>query len=250
AGIGASPLEEATILRGCRVLPPTRASTPHTSTRCAPACGAKDKMRRFLLVRLDGLGDALVCVPALEGLRRSFPDAEFGALCSPANADLFCRQRVHVHVIRDGEPEEPVVADVRSRHYTDAVVATEEPAGYRLARASGARRRAGFWHRFEKTFKSIWQYAQLTERVYRSAAWVAQPEHEVSAIYRLAEPLGAEKPIPDDPVRLRKWLDVDDSTSPVGKHAFAFQIAAKLRANDWNAPSVAAAALAALRGSH
>src|SRR5437588_7775747 len=105
--------------------------------------------RRFLLVRLDGLGDALACVPALEGLRRAFPGALFGAVCSPANADAFSPQRMaHVHVCdRDREASELVDA-VRAVGYSDALIATERPLGYRLARAAGARRTAGFWHRF------------------------------------------------------------------------------------------------------
>src|SRR4029077_16115774 len=132
--------------------------------------------RRFLLVRLDGIGDALVCVPALEALRATFPTATFGALCSPRNAALFSRDRVAaVHVLeRDDDAAERfrLAAELRELGYTDALIATEEPVGYTLACMSRARKRAGFWHRFEKPFKSVWQFAHLTDAVYRPAAWV------------------------------------------------------------------------------
>lgn len=207
-----------------------------------------DAQRRILLVRLDGLGDALVCVPALEGLRRAFPDATFGAICSPANAALFSRSRMHeVHVYPGTGSEAAFVDELRAAAYSDAMVATEEPVGYLLARNSGARRRSGFWHRFEKTFKSIWQYGQLTDRVYRPAAWVDDPEHEVSALYRLAQRLGARLPIPNDAAALAQWLNIDSGDEPiVGVGAFAFQVAPKLCSGGWDPAALAAMANGAL----
>ena len=214
-----------------------------------PACNRAmaSSVRRVLLVRLDGLGDALACIPALEGLRREYPDASFGAVCSPSNAALFSRlrtERVHIYDGRDSEAA--LVAELRALKYTDALIATEEPAGYRLARESGAVRRAGFWHRFEKTFKSLWQYAQVTDAVYRAAAWVAQPEHEVVAMYRLAERLGARPPIPDDAFALRVWIDASpEGAIPNGRSALGWQIAPKLTSGGWGPDALAALAAAA-----
>lgn len=207
--------------------------------------------RHILLVRLDGLGDALACVPALEGLRRALPGATFGAVCSPANEQLFSRAAMRdVHVYRDGDDVAALGAELRATRYTDAVIATEEPVGYVLARKSGARLRAGFWHRFEKTFKSLWQYANLTDAVYRPAAWVDDPEHEVSALYRLAEKAGAQRPIPDDAARLREWLAITrEERMTVGRDAFAMQIAAKLCAGGWSSSMIARLAHAALAAS-
>jgi len=205
--------------------------------------------KRILLVRLDGIGDALLCVPALEGLRRAFPDAEFGAVCTKANSALLSRARVsRVHVAGEGD-EEALAREVSAVRYTDALVATEEPLGYILARRSGARRRAGFWHRFEKPFKSMWQFTHLTDAVFRSAAWVDEPEHEVYALYRLAERLGAVAPPPDDPARLRSWLDVEAGASHVVHGALAVQIARKWFANGWDARAVAEMTAAALETS-
>lgn len=204
--------------------------------------------RRFLLVRLDGLGDALACVPALEGLRRAHPGAAFGALCSRANAELFSPLRVErVHRYDETTPDAQLVAELRAARYTDALVATEEPAGYVLARGSGARRRAGFWHRLEKPFKSLWQFTQLTDAVYRPAAWVDEPEHEIAAIYRLAQRLGAGSPIPAEASELRAWLDVfGASSAATGADTLAFQIASKLTQGGWEPSVIAGLVTAAL----
>jgi ADP-heptose:LPS heptosyltransferase len=202
---------------------------------------------RFLLVRLDGLGDALACVPALEGLRRAHPSARFGAICSPANAAVFSARVDAVHVLT-GDDRAPLAAALRERAYTHAIVATEEVAGYELARGSGAARRSGFWHRFEKPFKSLWQYAQLTDRVYRPAAWTARPEHEVEALYRLVLPFGAAPPPPDDAAALRQWLAVEGGAA--GKRAaLGVQITAKLALEGWGAAALAELCATALDAS-
>src|SRR5579864_900241 len=231
----------------------TCSSTPRTSMPCGPgsACAMPDD-RRILLVRLDGLGDALACVPALEGLRRACAGARFGAVCSRENCALFSSdrmERVHVYA---GEPDAELLAGLRAAGYTDALIATEEPVGYRLAAASGARRRVGFWHRFEKTFKSLWQFLQLTDRVYRPAAWIAQPEHEVAALYRLAERLGARRPIPNDAALLRPWLNVTPPTptAPADRaRVLALQVTPKLASGGWGPAAIAGFTAAALDAS-
>jgi len=209
--------------------------------------------RRFLLIRLDGIGDALVCVPALESLRAAFPTATFGALCSPRNAALFSRDRVAViHVLeRDDNVAERsrLAAELRERDYTDALIATEEPLGYSLGSMSRARKRAGFWHRLEKPFKSVWQFAHLTDAVYRPAAWVEEPEHEVNAIHRLALRLGATDPASADPTSLRRWLDVESDASTRTVGALALQVARKWFERGWDARALARMTVSALDAS-
>ena len=196
--------------------------------------------RNILLVRLDGLGDALVCVPALEALREAHEDAVFGVVCSEKNAALFSRARLErIHVLRAGDDAVPLIAELRSACYTDALVATEEPIGYRIARSSGATRRAGFWHRFEKPFKSLWQYGHLTDPVYRPAAWVAAPEHEVFAIHRLAQRLGATAPPSTDPNALRPWLDIAAVPVADQRDALVFQVAEKWTVGGWEPADIA-----------
>jgi ADP-heptose:LPS heptosyltransferase len=224
------------------------------STRCARPCGAgMDRRTKFLLIRVDGLGDALACVPSLAGLARAHPDAAFGAVCSPANAQLYS-SLVQTHVYAGGPPGD-LARELRAARYTHALVATEEVIGYRLARAAGVPRRAGFWHRFEKTFKSLWQYAQLTDRVYRPAAWIARPEHEVEALYRLAAIYGAPAPPPADAAELRPWLAIDRSAAGShraqarGEPLLGVQAARKLANGGWGPAALAHFIAAALERS-
>ena len=192
----------------------------------------------FLLVRLDGIGDALACVPMLEGLARAHPGARFGAVCSPKNRDVFSNRVDRVYVFGGDTTVESLAPELRRGAYTDAIIATEEVAGYALGRAAKARRRAGFWHRFDKPFKSIWQFAQLTDRVYRPAAWTARPEHEVETLYRLATPFGARMPVPRDSAALRTWLSIGASP-PGAREALGIQVAGKWTSGGWGPNSLA-----------
>jgi heptosyltransferase II len=49
----------------------------------------KDAVKRILVRGPNWLGDAVMCEPALRGLRRLFPDAQIALLVKPAVADLF-----------------------------------------------------------------------------------------------------------------------------------------------------------------
>jgi len=194
----------------------------------------------ILLVRLDGIGDAALCIPTLEGMRRSFPDATFGAICSRTNAALFSQRVARVHVYDPSQPVESLKRELAGCGYTRAIIATEEVAGYKLGRLSGASARAGFWHRLQKPFKSLWQRSQLTCAVYRPAAWTASPEHEVTTLYRLGLALGAALPVPDAAADLRTWLRVEDSDAArSARGAVAVQITPKLLTGGWGPTAIA-----------
>jgi len=205
-----------------------------------------------LLVRCDGVGDAALCIPSLEGLRRAFPHAVFGAVCSPANATLFSDRVNRVYVYDESRPVASMREELRSGQYTKALIATEEVAGYQIGRLSGAPQRSGFWHRLHKPFKSLWQRAQVTAPVFRPAAWTKRPEHEVQTIYRLALALGAQESAPQDAPSLRSWLQVESSNvSRAAKGAIGFQITPKLITQDLGPSGLATVvveALAALGG--
>ncbi len=195
---------------------------------------AMAELRRLLLVRLDGLGDAVVCVPALEGLRDAWPGMRFGAVCSEANARLFSQDVSWIHIFDPKMSFHEFMVEIRAKQYTDAMIATEEPVGYRIARFSGASRRAGFWHRLEKSFKSIWQRFQVTHAIYRPAAWRKKQEHEAETIYRLATALGAALPVPRDPRRLSHWLNTKNGSPQASPQAaFGFQVSRKLMTAGW-----------------
>jgi len=200
-------------------------------------------MNDILLVRLDGLGDALACVPMLEGLARRYSEARFHVVCSARNAGVFSPARV-----RTLEAEAVGFRGLlKTVEYDAAIVATDEVAGYEIARLSGAPRRVGFWHRFEKPFKSIWQRSQLTDAVYRPAGQ-RRAEHEVEVLYRLAAALGAPPKPPADPNALRRWLHVDRDSAGERAGAVGFQVTAKLASGSWGPSALGkcfAAALAA-----
>jgi len=212
-----------------------------TSMLCAVRCGGQMTEREaILLVRLDGIGDAALCVPALEGLRRAFPDAAFGAVCSRANAALFSNVISRIHVYDPAQPEVSLRDELAEGAYTRALIATEEVAGYKLGSLSGAKRRAGFWHGLQKPFKSLWQRSQLTDPVYRPAAWVNRPEHEVVTMYRLAAVLGAHDPVPCEASALHAWLNAQASAaSEVATGALGFQITPKLLTGGWGPTALA-----------
>lgn len=201
----------------------------------------------ILLVRLDGIGDAALCIPALEGLATAFPSAMFGAVCSRGNASLFSDRVERIHVYDGNVPLDGVCEDMRAQRYTRALIATEEVAGYELGRCSGASRRAGFWHGLQKPFKSMWQRAQVSNAVYRPAAWSKRPEHEVTTMYRLAVALGASSPAPQTPSDLATWLRIEDSdVARRARGALAFQITPKLLAGGWGPTALARAIQTAL----
>ncbi len=141
------------------------------------------------------------------------------------------------------------------------MVATEEVAGYALAKASGAKIRAGFWHGLQKPFKSLWQLAQLTHPVHRSARGKRNPEHEVASLYRLATALDAKLPPPSDPWALRTWLNVESPSSyarqnaattleqPRAEHVMGFQITPKLLMGGWGPAALAELIVSTLRVS-
>lgn len=205
----------------------------------------------ILLVRLDGVGDAALCVPALQGLSERYPGARFGAVCSSANAQLFSEKVERIYVCDSRQSLTACAAQVKAGGYTHAMVATEEVAGYALAKASGAKIRAGFWHGLQKPFKSLWQYAQLTHPVHRPARGERKPEHEVASLYRLATALDAKLPPPSDPGALRTWLNVESPsnyapsnaattlTQPPAELVMGFQITPKLLLGGWGPAALA-----------
>ena len=150
-----------------------------------------------LIIRLDAIGDALALGPLLAALgsanipidlvlrrenfdafapsatRASF-EAPF-ALRSNARADLRA-------IDQFGE-------ELRQRKYSHVLVATEDPGGYRLARAVGAPHRIGFDNGWGKPFKSLWVRSMLTQTLHRSAALDARAPHECEVLFALGQSL-------------------------------------------------------------
>jgi len=165
---------------------------------------------------MDGIGDALAMLPLALALRDA--GCALGAVLSPRNLDLFASdlfERTHL-LVPDAsrlhgstkESFERARAEV-ARAYDIALILSEEPDAYRLPALARIPTRIGFWHGFEKPFKSLWQRWRCTRVVYRPAAWVEQP-HEVRQLFALGVAAGIVQGTPPrDVERSRAALGVD-----------------------------------------
>jgi heptosyltransferase-3 len=167
-----------------------------------------------LVIRLDGIGDALALAPLLAGLRaRAIPT---DLVLSPGNAGIFS-SRVARHTVtagfslRSNAPAnlaaiEDLGRSLAARAYTHVLVATEDPSGYRLARATRAPVRIGFNNGWGKPLKTLWTRAFLTDAVYRSAGLDPRAPHECEVLFQVgASLLGGGTPT-RSPDRLRSLV--------------------------------------------
>jgi ADP-heptose:LPS heptosyltransferase len=175
-----------------------------------------------LIIRLDAIGDALALTPLLAALRADGIPAD--VVLRPGNADVFSSRAARLIVtssfdVRSGSRAnlaaiEHLGRELRERRYTHAVVATEDPGGYRLARASGAPVRIGFSNGWGKPFKALWSRNFLTQSVYRSAGLDPRGLHECDVLFRLGGALlGAEAAPTRERSQLRP-LVIESEPSP------------------------------------
>ncbi len=185
-----------------------------------------------LIIRLDGIGDALALTPLLAALRgRAVP---VDLVMSESNAGIFAPRAARRIVtsgirLRSGDAENLAAIDrfgqkLRERRYSHVLVATEDPAGYRLARAVGAPVRIGFTNGWGKPFKSLWARGLLTRTVYRSAGLDPRAPHECETLFRLASPLLGDEPPPREPAALRPLILENE---PPADDRIAVQITSK-----------------------
>ncbi|MBV8149629.1 MAG: hypothetical protein JO092_11095, partial [Candidatus Eremiobacteraeota bacterium] len=155
-------------------------------------------------IRLDAIGDALALTPMLAAFHaRSIP---VDVVLSPANAGIFARRAVRRTIV--ARRDEEVGRQLREHRYTHVLVATEDWAGYRLARETRAPRRVGFTNYWGKPLKSIWTRRYVNRRVYRSAGLDPRAPHECEVLFRLASVLlGDEQPSHDAAVLRPMVLD-------------------------------------------
>ena len=173
---------------------------------------------RILLVRLDGIGDALACTPLIAALRDA--GHELGVALSTRNAAIFARETfAWTHVLErqpwpaHGHASGDVartLAEAREIGYQVALVASEEPDAYALASAA-APRLSGFTNGWEKPFKTLRVWRLLDRAIVRPASLARVNEHEVFTLFRLGAGLTPETGPSRDPGRLRP-LVVDGAT--------------------------------------
>lgn len=186
-----------------------------------------------LLVRADGIGDALACVPLLAALRDA--GHTVGAVLGPANRDVFAQTalaRVHVleriawpHHGSTPQSRRRALAEARLGGYDIALVASEEMDAFRFAREARVARRVGFVNGWEKPFKTLWVWRLLTRALRRPATAARATEHEVQTLFRLGAGLFAETQPTRDLSRLRP-LVLDEPAAPHG--AVVLQVSQKL----------------------
>ncbi len=200
------------------------------------------RARRVLLVRLDGIGDALVCTPLIAALRAA--GHEVGIALSDRNAGVFaadtaCATHVLERIAWPKHGSTPAsharaVAEIAASGYDVALIASEEPEAYELA--APVAERVGFTTGWAKPFKSAWIARRVTTAIRRAATVRGTAEHEAEVMFRLGAGL-VETPPERDALRLRRWIA---GAGPVPeRRGLLVQLGAK-----WNALGVAAAALA------
>jgi ADP-heptose:LPS heptosyltransferase len=190
----------------------------------------------ILLVRLDGIGDALVCAPLVVALRDA--GHEVGALLSTRNAEAFVEGVfAQVHAVEripwpehGSTPESHALAlrQARTVGYDVALVASEEPEAYGFAREAGIPQRVGFTNGREKPLKSFWAGRQLTRTIVREASARRARRHEVETLFRLGDGLQCEDGPTCDVGRLRPLV----CERGASESFVALQVARKVHADE------------------
>ena len=186
---------------------------------------------KILLVRLDGIGDALACTPLIAALRDV--GHQLGVALTQRNAAIFARSTFAWTHVLDRKPwpahgharadVEATIAHATEIGYDLALVASEEPDAYRLAQRC-APQRVGFINGWEKPLKSLVGRRALTRAIVRPAAAARAREHEVETLFALGAGLHAEAAPTRELHRLRP-LVVDGGAGERGP--IALQLGAK-----------------------
>jgi ADP-heptose:LPS heptosyltransferase len=154
-----------------------------------------------LIIRLDAIGDALALTPLLAALRHH--DVPTDVVLRQANAGVFASRAVRRIVTAEFELRssdrsnlariDRLGAELRECGYSHALVATEDPGGYRLAGAVEAPIRIGFADPWGKPLKALWSRRLLSASAYRSAGLDQRAPHECDVLFRLGAALIGEE---------------------------------------------------------
>lgn len=176
----------------------------------------------MLLVRADGIGDALVCAPLLAALQAA--GHAVGAVLGMANRTIFAGgalARVHAldRVPWPAHGSTPAsraqaLGEVRAARYDVAIVASEEIEAYTFARDAGIAARVGFVNGWSKPLKSLQVRTLLTRAIVRPASATRAREHEVETLFRLGAGFVTERMPTRDVARLRALVLDPDAAEP------------------------------------
>ena len=124
---------------------------------------------RVLIVRLGSLGDVVHAIPAAAALRRAFPQSEIDWLVDARHRDIVDLVSVIDRVVPLDAPTAngwlQAIRELRGRAYDIALDFQGLMKSAVLARASGAKRVAGFslWHLREKSARPFYTTAEQAE---------------------------------------------------------------------------------------
>ena len=154
-----------------------------------------------LIIRLDAIGDALALTPLLAALRRHA--VPLTSSCGRTTPASFRAARCETMTIARFELRssaksnlaaiERLGRELRDRAYTHVLVATEDPGGYRLARAVGAPVRIGFADPWGKPFKALWSRRLLTRQSIAAPAWIGAGRTSAKCSFALGSALTGPK---------------------------------------------------------
>jgi ADP-heptose:LPS heptosyltransferase len=151
---------------------------------------------KILLIRFDGIGDAVILAPLIAALQAAGHPMDI--ILSERNRDVFAP---HVFDMVFSVPWKAwktrsikrdfstLLTALRERCHDTALIATEELAAYRLARAADIPQRRGFENGWEKPLKSLLVRFLCTNTIYRPGS-LRENEHEARVQYRLGVGLG------------------------------------------------------------
>ena len=106
-----------------------------------------------------------------------------------------------------------LAAQLASNAYDYALIATEDARGYRLARASGAKRRIGFENGWGKPFKTLWARFLCTRTVHRTAGLDPRAPHETQVLFALGTDIVGDVQPSRDAKLLRRFV-IDSEPAP------------------------------------
>lgn len=197
---------------------------------------------RVLVVRLDGIGDALVCTPLIAALRAA--GHQVSLAMSDRNADVFAPGTADAtHVLeripwpRHGSTplsRARAEAEIAAQRYDVALIASEEPEAYELA--APVRERVGFTTGWAKPLKSLWIGRRVTRAIRRAATVRGARVHEAAIVFSLGAGYVGGPP-ERNAARLRPLIL--GAGAPPERRGIVMQLGAK-----WNAIGIADATLA------
>lgn len=181
-----------------------------------------------LLIRLDAIGDALALAPLLAALRER--DVPVDLVLTERNRDALAMGAVRDRFIapftlRDESKINRAVisafgSELRANDYTHVLIATEDPGGYRLARATRAKHRIGFENGWGKPLKTLWIRSLLTKTIVRTAGLDENAPHECEVLFALGTSLLEPGAVPTHDLAQLRPMVLDRDPTPDTRVAF------------------------------